>query len=121
MSCTWRRPIAGSLFRAVPLDQLFLNPFKSEIRSTFNGMVENERQARNKREAGDRGTPQLEPGVLDALEQRLGASDSGVNRERRESPDKRKTDIRNTFLSRRMRGKTSGDSIPEQRGRKHAH
>ena len=71
-------------------------------------MVENERQPGDKREAGDRRAPQFEPGILDALEQRLGASDSGMNCECGESPDTRKADIRNTFLSRGMREKNGG-------------
>ena len=37
-----------------------------------------------------------------------------MNRECGESPDTRKTDIRNTFLSRGIREKMSGDSTPEQ-------
>jgi len=34
--------ITGSLSRSVPFDELFLHPFKDDIRSTFNGMIKYE-------------------------------------------------------------------------------
>lgn len=82
-----RRLVTGGLFRGVPFDQLFLHPFKGGIRGTFNGMVENEGQSRDKREAGNGRTPQFQSRVLHVFEQWLGVFDSGVNRERGEGPD----------------------------------
>lgn len=46
-SRAFRRLIAGSLFRGVPFDQLFLHPFKNGIRCTFDGVIKNEGQPRD--------------------------------------------------------------------------
>lgn len=85
-----RRLIAGGLFRLVPFDQPFLHPFKYDIRSTFNGMIEHEGQPRDERKAGDGWTPKLDSGVAHVGKQWLGVFDGCVDGEGGEGPDREK-------------------------------